>query len=190
MKSKLKKSSRKVADRLSAKKSMKSKSVQNDILEIIKQDHKPLKALLNILKDSETEFTDKKPAFEEFAPLLLSHAEPEQESLYAHMKDEDELRTESFEGETEHAIASQLIEEINQTSEEDEWMAKVKVLAEMVEHHILEEEQELFKDIKKELDSETRIALGKEYIRLRDDYRIQNSIPVAQKKRETEVRVH
>ncbi len=168
----------------------KGKSESNDIIQVILQDHKPLKQLIKILKDSEVEFLEKKPAFEEFAPLLLSHAEPEQESLYVHMKEEDELRAEGFEGDTEHAIASRLIEEINQSSEEDEWMAKVKVLAELVEHHIKEEENDMFKDVRKELSAEERIAIGEEYIRLRDDYRMQNATPVAQTKKSTEARVH
>ncbi len=168
----------------------KSKMSSNDIIQIILQDHKPLKELIETLKDSEVEFAEKKPAFEEFAPLLLSHAEPEQESLYLHMKDEEELRAESFEGDTEHALASQLIEEINQTSDEDEWMAKVKVLAEMVKRHIEEEEKEMFPNIRKEIDAEKRIAIGEEYIRLRDEYRLENSIPVAQNKKSTEQHVH
>lgn len=166
------------------------KSASSDIIQLILQDHKPLKELIEILKDDETEFSEKKPVFEEFAPLLLSHAEPEEQSLYTHMKEEEELRAEGFEGQTEHALASQLIEDINQTSDEDEWMAKVKVLAEMVEHHIEEEEEEMFPDIKKQLDSEARIAIGEEYMRLRDDYRMENAITVTPSKKSTDARVH
>ncbi len=166
------------------------KKVPNDIIQIILQDHKPLKELIETLKDDETEFAEKKPVFEEFAPLLLSHAEPEEQSLYKHMKEEVELRAEGFEGQTEHAIASQLIEDINQTSDEDEWMAKVKVLAEMVGHHIEEEEETMFPDLKKELGSDERIAIGEEYMRLRDDYRMENAITVTSATKTTESRVH
>ena len=172
------------------KEKVSAKASANDIIQIILQDHKPLKELIKTLKDEETDFTEKKPVFEEFAPLLLSHAEPEEQSLYLHMKDEEELRAEGFEGQTEHAIASQLIQEINQTSDEDEWMAKVKVLAEMVEHHIEEEEEEMFPDLKKQLDTEERIAIGEEYMRLRDDYRIENAITVTPSKKSTDARVH
>ena len=166
------------------------KSDSSDIIQVILKDHKPLKQLIKILKDAEVEFLEKKPAFEEFAPLLLSHAEPEQESLYVHMKDDDELRAFGFEGETEHDIASGLIDDINQTSEEYEWMAKVKVLAELVEQHIKEEENDIFEDVRKELSIDERISIGEEYIRLRDDYRMQNATPVAQTKKTTEARVH
>lgn len=169
---------------------LKGKTDSNDIIQVILRDHKPLKQLIKILKDSEIDFLEKKSSFEEFAPLLLSHAEPEQESLYDHMKDEDELRAEGFEGETEHAIASRLIEEISQTSEEDDWTAKAKVLAEVVGHHIDEEENDVFKDVQKEFSPEERISIGEEYIRLRDDYRMQNAIPVAQTKKASEARVH
>lgn len=187
-----------VAEKLGSKKltqskqqaSGKSKWAKNDIIQIILQDHKPLKELIETLKDPEVEFLEKKPVFEEFAPLFLSHANPEQDSLYVHMKDEDKLRSEGFEGDTEHALASQLIDEINETSEEDEWMAKVKVLAELVEHHLKEEENEMFPEVKKQIDAETRVSIGEEYLRLRDQYRMDHSIPGAQAKKSTEVHVH
>ena len=186
------KTKNKLKKKISAKATQKPsvKMASHDIIQIILQDHKPLKQLIKTLKDDEAEFSEKKPVFQEFAPLLLSHAEPEEQSLYMHMKEEEELRAEGFEGQTEHAIASQLIEDINQTSDEDEWMAKVKVLAEMVEHHIEEEEEQMFPDLKKQLDSEERIAIGEEYMRLRDDYRMENAIAVTPTKKSTEARVH
>lgn len=190
MKAQAKKKGSKSTSVAKGKSKAKQKTSGNDIIQIILQDHKPLKQLIKTLKDDEAEFSEKKPVFQEFAPLLLSHAEPEEQSLYKHMKEEEELRAEGFEGQTEHAIAAQLIDDINQTSDEDEWMAKVKVLAEMVEHHIEEEEEEMFPDLKKELDSEERIAIGEEYIRLRDDYRMENAITVTPSKKSTEARVH
>ena len=142
----------------------------NDIISLIMIDHEPLKKLIMTLKDSKVEITKKRPAYREFKRALTVHARAEEESLYVHMKEEDEgedLRVESFEGDAEHAIADNLIKEIDYIgTNDDKWMAKVKVLAELVEHHIKEEEKEFFKRIRKEFTTDERAEIGKEYINL------------------------
>ena len=50
-------------------------------------------------------------------------------------------------------------------------MAKVKVLAELVEHHIEEEEGEMFKKLKKEFNLDKRVEIGEEYRRLRNEFK-------------------
>ncbi len=150
------------------KKSANAKS-EFDIVELILMDHKPLKKLIKVLK-SDADIEEKEPAFEKFAPLLLGHAEPEEESLYVNMKTDEELRVEAYEGDTEHSIANNLVEQLYATEDEDIWMAKVKVLAELVEHHIKEEEEEMLPDIKKHMDIELREVTGREYVRLRDEF--------------------
>lgn len=155
------------------KTSVKSNSKKNEgeIINLILADHVPLKKLIKMLKDPDYKMAEKKINYEKFASMLLAHAKPEAESLYVHMKQEGgDLKTEGFEGETEHAIAETLINEINGCSDKNEWMAKVKVLAELVEHHIKEEEGVMFTTIRKEMDMDTRIEIGDEYIQLKRDY--------------------
>jgi hemerythrin-like domain-containing protein len=144
------------------------KAVKNDIVDIIYADHKPLKRLIKILT-SEKPIADKRRAYEEFAPLLLAHAKPEEQSMYAHMHEKEDLNGDAYEGETEHDIADQLMSDIAslETGDEDEWEAKVKVLGELVEHHIEEEEEDMLPELKKELTDEERSHIGEEFLRLK-----------------------
>lgn len=57
-----------------------------DIIDAILEDHEPLKELIEIMKDSEKPFDQRLDAFEEFAPLLIAHAKPEEETLYAYRR--------------------------------------------------------------------------------------------------------
>jgi hemerythrin superfamily protein len=107
-----------------------------DIIQMIMVDHKPLKKLIKVMKDSDQSLSARQKAFEEFAPLLVAHAKPEEQVLYVYMRKDEDLREESFEGEVEHGLADQMLEEAKRTDDEDLWSAKVKVLAELVEHHI------------------------------------------------------
>lgn len=168
------KKAKKAVSKTTAAKKKSPASKEADIIAVILEHHKPLKELITQLKSDDLEQSEKRLAFQEFAPLLLSHAEPEEKTLYVRMKENDELRTEGFEGDVEHHLAVQMINEVVNTEDPDEWMAKVKVLAELVEHHIEEEEEEMFPDVKKELDLETRIALADEYLRLYDEASAEN----------------
>jgi hemerythrin-like domain-containing protein len=128
-------------------------TANEDILKLILEDHKPLKKLIKV--------------FEEFAPLLIAHAKPEEQTLYVAMKEEDDMRVDGCEGDTEHAIADQLVGEIKAEKDADVWTAKAKVLAELVEHHIEEEEEEMFPEFKKKSDADERALLGAKYQELR-----------------------
>jgi hemerythrin superfamily protein len=165
-----KKSATKSAKR-SATEQAATQKTETDIIQLILEDHKALKELIEVMKDSEKNFLERSAAFEEFAPLLVTHAKPEEESLYVFMKDDEDLRENGFEGDVEHALADQMIEEIKRTEDdEDLWSARVKVLAEMVEHHIEEEEDEMLPDVKKHSKAEDRARLGEQYLKLRAKY--------------------
>ncbi len=141
-----------------------------DVIELILRDHVSLKRLIDALKDDKTERSLKEGPLEQFVPLLVSHAKAEEKSLYIEMKKIKELRVESFEGDTEHSIAENLIHEINATADDDKWNAKVKVLAELVEHHIQEEEEEMLKKVQSHIDLPTRKAAGAIYTELKTEF--------------------
>ncbi len=151
-----------------------------DIVDLILDDHKDLKRLIKVLKNDDADLGDRYAAFEEFAPLLILHAKPEEQTLYAEMKDDNELRSEGMEGEIEHQIADRLLNEAKETTDEDMWSAKVKVLAELVEHHIKEEESTLLPDYKKHSDVQDRIQLGERFMALKSSIGMEDPMFAAQ----------
>ncbi|NOT79355.1 MAG: hypothetical protein HOP07_10215 [Bacteriovoracaceae bacterium] len=139
-----------------------------DISSLILHDHEIIKKLILVLKDSKVGITKKKSAYVQFEEALSTHAKAEEESLYVHMKKLEALIVKSYEGDVEHAIASQLMKEIDslKNTNDDLWMSKVKVLAEITDHHVKEEEKEVLKDARKEFDLEERVEIGREYTKL------------------------
>lgn len=159
-------SAKKVSTR---KKSVKADSSQ-DIIKLILADHKPLKSLIKILKDSDKGLSARKEALDEFAPLLINHAQSEERALYSFMERHEDLREESFEGEVEHELAELMLESISSEKNEHMWSAKVKVLAELVEHHLKEEEDESLPDVRKMTTPEQRLEMGAKYIEFKEQY--------------------
>lgn len=147
-----------------------TKEKDQDLVKVILEEHRPLKRLIKVMKDKHADFDERKSAFEEFAPLFVMHDKPEEEVLYMFLKNVDELRDEGFEGDVEHELADQLIEETKRTTDEDIFCARVKVLAELVEDHIEKEEKHVLPAFKTFSEREERRVLGEDYLKLKQDF--------------------
>lgn len=155
----------------------------HDVLQMIMDDHKPLKRLIAVLKNQDLSLSARRSAFNEFAPLLTIHAKAEESTLYVHMKKQDgSMRTDGLEGEVEHFLADLMVEETKKTVDKDVWTAKAKVLAELVEHHIAEEEVEMFPEIKKKVEMLDLVRLGEEYLAEKEKVKMDVVHPPVQKR--------
>jgi len=98
-----------------------------------------------------------------FAELEV-HTTIEEEIFYPAARGQDEEIDETLdESLQEHHVVDVLMEEMKGIeSGSDEWVAKMTVLIENVEHHAEEEEKELFPDSRKELGDERMDELGLE----------------------------
>lgn len=142
---------------------------QDELIEMIMDEHKPIQRLIQIMKDTDNELSEREEAFEKFAPLLVAHAKPEEDTVYAFMKKTEDLREEGFEGEVEHILADQMLEECRRADDDDIFSAKLKVLAELVEHHIEEEESELLPSLKKSSSKEERNEILQQFLEAKQE---------------------
>ena len=96
-----------------------------------------------------------------FADLEV-HTTLEEQVFYPAVHDlNDELAAEVDEGVEEHHVADVLMAEVRELEPgEDKWIAKLTVLIESTEHHIDEEEEELFPDVRSACDASTREEWG------------------------------
>jgi hemerythrin superfamily protein len=130
-----------------------------DALELIKQDHKRLRKLLS--ETLEAEGADREPRMDHLRAELVAHERMEEEVFYPRLRNEQKAREEVLEGYEEHHVADVLLDELLEVpAETDLWKAKVKVLKENVEHHMEEEETELFKKARAVLDGGELEQLG------------------------------
>lgn len=136
-----------------------------DALKLLKTDHDKVKKMFKEFEEAHEK--DDKVAMGELAGLIVSelelHTSVEEELVYPDTKSEgedlEELTLEAYE---EHNLAKTLIEEIKTMSPDDEtFAAKVTVLQENVEHHIDEEENQMFPKVRKAFDDQKLRAIGK-----------------------------
>lgn len=136
-----------------------------DAVELLKQDHENVKKLLKQYDEMPDGQPERKRALAEtIIRELMVHERIEEEIFYPAFKagadsEGKELIAESKE---EHHVVDLIIEELQAVDLDDEQFdAKFTVLKENVEHHIEEEEKEMFPDAKKRM-GKRLAALGEE----------------------------
>jgi hemerythrin-like domain-containing protein len=154
------KTSSKTSPRTSSKA---AKSGAKDAIALLTEDHKKVKKMFEQFeKMKEDEDDDAKQMLVEMTCAELTvHAQIEEEIFYPALRDAIDDMDLLDEAEVEHASAKQLISELSAMQPGDElYDAKFKVLGEYVNHHVEEEENELFPKAKKS--DADMVALGEE----------------------------
>ena len=117
-----------------------------DALKLLKEDHDRVKKML--AEGESTTERGEKTREELFARLksdLEIHERMEEEVLYPALKSHPKARDLALEGYEEHHVVDTILAELEQTPPSDEqWGAKFKVAKENLEHHIEEEETQMF----------------------------------------------
>ena len=137
-----------------------------DATTLLTKDHDTVKALFKQFEDAgDTAYKTKQTIFETIKSELLIHMDIEESIFYPTVKAQpsEELKDEIREADEEHHVAKLLLAEISRMKPDDEqYDAKVTVLKENIEHHVKEEEGELFPNTKKKISKELLEQLGEE----------------------------
>src|SRR4026207_1442703 len=133
-----------------------------DAFTLLKTDHKTVAGLMDkIEKTTERAVKTRDKLFTQLKSELDIHAEIEEKILYPVLEKADETHDISLEAYEEHRIVKQLLSELeSEPKDAEEWTAKFTVLKENVEHHVEEEEGDMFKKARKVLSDEELEALG------------------------------
>ncbi len=125
-------------------------------IKLLKDHHKEIKGLLEELGEAGPRAARRRVTLvEQVAGELTAHEQMEEEVLYPALAKHRDARESVLEGYEEHHVANLILAELRDTPVNDErWAAKAKVLTENVEHHIEEEEREIFKHARSVFDSE------------------------------------
>ena len=129
---------------------------------LLKQDHKTVADLLEkIDQTTERGIKTREDLFTKLKTELDVHAKIEETILYPALENEEETRDITLEAFEEHRLVKQLLSELESMSKDaEEWTAKFTVLKENIEHHVEEEEGEMFESARKVLSKEDQETLG------------------------------
>ena len=129
-------------------------------IQLLKEDHKKVSHLFGKVKASDSD-SEKQKLFEQIKEELEVHTHIEETVFYPKIREEKELEDIVLEGIEEHHQAKIFLREISNLKDDSEkFEPKLKVLMEDVEHHVQEEEGQMFPKIEKLLDEATLEELG------------------------------
>lgn len=138
----------------------------SDAIHLLTSDHEEVKQMFEdyaALVEGEGSSDERQALAEQICQALTVHATIEEEVFYPAARDALEEQDLLDEAEVEHASARDLIAQIlDMDADEELFDAKVTVLGEYIDHHVKEEEGEMFPKLREaELDLET---LGEEML--------------------------
>src|SRR5690242_16183856 len=131
-----------------------------DVLKFLKDEHDEVKSVFGKLEKAHGAQAER--LWEQLREMLQLHETMEETFFYPRLKEDKRAKDLVLESYQEHHVLDVLTGEISQLRPSDEqWQPKIKVLQENTEHHIEEEEGELFPKVRKIWDTEMRNEVGK-----------------------------
>jgi hemerythrin superfamily protein len=140
-------------------------SQDTDILDTLKREHEKVKSLLADLQGAESA-DERGELVRKIKAALVPHTKAEEKVVYDAIiaTGEDEAQTDGFEGYLEHEWAAKTLERLETADPTSaEHKAAAKVLKDLVEHHIEEEEANVWRDVRENFDKEDRLRMNVEF---------------------------
>lgn len=137
-----------------------------DVISILKNDHETLRKLLDELSATSNRANKKRhELLDKVVKELKVHTQLEEEIVYPALKKaghDHETDQMYYEAREEHrAVEKLVIPDLEKTDvSTDQFAGRVKVLKEMVEHHVEEEESEMFPKMEALFSDEQRAKMG------------------------------
>ena len=133
-----------------------------DALKLIKDDHEKMRKLLTELESTtERGIKTREELYSTIKGELTVHEIIEEEIFYPALKDHPKAKDIVLEAYEEHHVVDVVMAELEETPVDDEtWGAKAKVMKENVEHHMEEEEGEMFQKARQVFDKDELEELG------------------------------
>lgn len=124
-----------------------------DIYDRIEKDHDTIRGLLTRMGDTgEAATSARRALYEELQREVWAHHKVEETVFYAALAKARDAQAEAMEGMNEHNLINGLMDELNVMPDDGTaWSAKFHVLGELLQHHLDEEEEELFGEAREAL---------------------------------------
>jgi hemerythrin superfamily protein len=137
-----------------------------DILDKLKLEHNEVKDLLDELVKSESG-PARKQYLKKIKAALIPHSRAEEKVVYNAiiMQRDKSSKIDGHEGYFEHGLADKMITKLSKMTNtlSPEFSAAAKVLKELIEHHVDEEERNVWKDVREYFDDAERIEMNRKF---------------------------
>lgn len=146
-----------------------------DILDSLKQDHEDVAEMLEKLVESDSA-SERKSLLASIKSALVPHLRAEEKVVYDAILAlrGKEQKTHAEEGYIEHGLGDKMLASLAKMKDamSPEFSAGAKVLKELVEHHVEEEENNVWSDVKDNFSDEDRIEMNRKFLAAKKRVRV------------------
>ena len=137
-----------------------------DVRTLLRQDHDEVLTLARDMYESESG-DERRALLRQLKPALVVHARAEEKEVYdvlLKLKDDDYADL-AYEGYVEHGMLDDLLEKLckSRKTETDEWKAHAKVLFDLLDRHMAEENERLCAALEEHFGDEERETMGRRF---------------------------
>ena len=137
------------------------------VIKLLLADHKLLRTLMKDVKSQKASQDQKIKSFKELEKTVYSHVHAEENSFFKLVKENPKFEHMVFEGYEEHRVHENIFAGIHRVSDKKRRVQQMKIYCEMLEHHLHEEEEDLFPRFIKYSAQSTRRKMGKKFLEVR-----------------------
>jgi hypothetical protein len=150
-------------------------AAEQDLLDTLKTEHDEVKALLEDLENADTA-PQRRALVQKIKRALVPHTKAEEKVLYAALialRNKD-AQVDGHEGKIEHDLAAKTLQKLGAITRANstEHIAAAKVLKELVEHHIREEERNAWSDAREHFSADERVTMNRRYLALKAQVKV------------------
>lgn len=137
------------------------------VVKLLIKDHQAMRKFMEKIKSPRSDHSKIFRSFTELVKLVESHMKAEEKSLLHRIKDHEKFGDEAEEGIEEHRIHKLVIHNIRRLNKKDRKITQIKIFCEFLEHHLDEEEKDLFPKFKKYAAISTEKKMGTIFLKKR-----------------------
>lgn len=139
---------------------------EQDILDTLKQEHQDVAEMLERLVESKSG-TERKSLLASIRSALVPHLRAEEKIVYdaiIALKGKEQ-KQHGEEGYLEHGLGDKMLVSLFKMNDpmSPEFSAGAKVLKELVEHHVEEEERDVWADVREHFSDEDRVEMNRKF---------------------------
>jgi hemerythrin superfamily protein len=139
------------------------------IYDAIKKDHDRHRDLLATIAETEGDSPERREAWNEFYRDVKSHSAAEEETFYSKLLNQTWGQDAARHSVHEHAEMDEILEELREMDMSSPgWLTRFKTLKHDYEHHMEEEENEVFTRARKVIGEEENDAFGERFLTRKD----------------------
>lgn len=142
-------------------------SSSHSIVKLLLEDHRLLRKLMKDVKSQKATPAHARKKFIELKKVVASHVKAEETTFLALIKDHPAFEDHALESYEEHRVHDMIFAGIGKTKDLERKTEQMKIYCEILEHHLDEEEEDLFPRFKRIFATGTQKKAGRNYLSVR-----------------------